>query len=385
VKTVNQAKPRNIALLLESDGPGGAEVVVFQLGEELTRRGHRVFFLGPRHGNGWLGQRFADAGIHTSTFLKRHVLDPRWVTDLCHFFQKQQIEVVHGHEFTMAVYGTLAARRMGLPIVNTFHGDEGMTRVWRRRLALRSTIPLSSASVAVSSATQRQLVADLGMGADDIGVIRNGVPVRKGDRDSVRRELNISENELMILAVGNLEQRKGHMVLLEALKELAESAPDTQWRLVIAGGRGGPMHEPLVAFANNNGFGHRLHVLTYRNDIPDLQAAADLFVMPSLWEGLPLALLEAMLAGKAILASATSGIPEAITHEVDGLLTAPGDSQSLGRGLWRLVTDADLRAKLGSNARNRGNTEFTIGVMTDRYEHIYSSAYSREQLKSEVL
>lgn len=363
---------RRIALLLESDGPGGAEVVVYQLGQELARRGHFVLFVGPAKGNGWLGERFAEAGIEVAHFRKHHPLDPRWVSDLMALFRRYAIDTVHGHEFAMAVYGTAAARRLGLRVVNTFHGAEWMTTALRRRVALRWAIPRASASRAVSGATKRQLDSALGIPNHQIGVIPNGIPVRHGDGGRVRRELGIGSDELVLLAVGNLEERKGHMFLLRALQQLRAQGLDMPWHLVIAGGRGGPMHDPLKRFAEEHGFARQLHILTYRNDIPDLQAAADVFAMPSLWEGLPLALLEAMLAGNAVVASDTSGIPEAVVNERDGLLVPPGEVPPLAGALARLMTDPALRATLGAAAQARGLTDFTIDVMTNRYEELYA-------------
>lgn len=368
---MNDARPKTIALMLESDGPGGAEVVVFQLGVELARRGHHVVPVGPAVGIGWLGQKFRDAGFNPQVFHARHPLDPRWFTDLASTLRPHRVDVVHSHEFTMGVFGTGAAKLLGVPHVITMHGSQTMTRALRRRVALRWAFRNSRATAAVSLATKVQLDADLGVPAQQICVIRNGIPLRTGDRATVRRELGVRDDELLILAIGNLDQRKGHLILLKALEKLQSAGLSQPWRLAIAGGRGGEERPKLEAFAAEHGMSDRLHILTYREDVPDLQAAADIFVMPSLWEGLPLAMLEAMLAGKAIVASDTSGIPEAITTEEHGLLTPPGDVESLAKALGRLLIDPALRQRLATAAQKRGTREFTIGAMADSYERLY--------------
>lgn len=369
--SVNARLPLSIALMLESDGPGGAEVVVFQLGVELARRGHRVVPIGPAAGIGWLGQKFRDAGFKPEVFYKRHPLDPRWFSDLAITLHSRQVDIVHSHEFAMGVYGTGAARRIGVPHVITMHGSQSMAEALRRRVALRWAFRNSYATAAVSAATKRQLDVDLGVPADQIRVIRNGIPVRIGNRAVVRRELGVREDELLILSIGNLDERKGHLVLLKALHQLLRAGLSQPWRLVIAGGRGGSERSKLEAFVAEHSMIEHLHILTYREDVPDLQAAADIFAMPSLWEGLPLAVLEAMLAGKAIVASDTSGIPEAITNEEHGLLTPPGEVDSLAKALGRLLTDPSLRQRLGEAASARGMRDFTIGAMADAYEHLY--------------
>ena len=111
----------------------------------------------------------------------------------------------------------------------------------------------------------------------------------------------------------------------------------------------------------------RVHILTYRNDIPDLQAAADVFVMPSLWEGFPLAILEAMLAGTPIVASDICGIPEAIDNGEQGLLVPPGDVEELAAALRLVLTDETLRKRLAEAAEARARREFTVQSMTEAY------------------
>jgi glycosyltransferase involved in cell wall biosynthesis len=204
-----------------------------------------------------------------------------------------------------------------------------------------------------------------------VHVVHNGIPLVEGNPRPVREELGVRAGELLILAVGNLDERKGHLILLRALALLGHQGLSQPWRLAIAGGRGGPERPKLEAFAREHGMQDRLHILSHRDDIANLQAAADIFAMPSLWEGLPLALLEAMLAGKAIVASDTAGIPEAIAPESHGLLVAPGNPELLAEALHRLLTEASLRKRLGSAALERGRREFTIGAMADSYEPYY--------------
>ncbi len=357
-----------IAQMLESDGPGGAELVVLRLAIELRRRGHEVVPVGPIDGVGWLGDRFREQGFAVESFGLRRAVDPSGPRRLGEILSKRGVQAVHSHEFTMTVYGAAAAHRLGVPHVATMHGSQTMTKAWRRRAALRWAFRRSRAVVAVSEATRVQLLEDLGIGQETLALIRNGVPVVEGDAAGIRRELGLRDDEVVLLAVGNLDPRKGHRVLLAALQQLTAVGAARPWRLIIAGGRGGPEREPLMAYAAEHGFANRLHILGQREDVPDLQAAADIFVMPSLWEGLPLALLEAMIAGNACVASRTSGIPEAITHGVDGLLVPPGNVEDLAVELGKLLNDSALRVELGRAARQRALGEFTIEAMADRYE-----------------
>jgi glycosyltransferase involved in cell wall biosynthesis len=366
-------------MMLESDGPGGAEMMVFRLSEGLRERGHTVVPVGPANGIGWLGDLFRGSGVSPEVFRIRGPVDPACLQGLVRLLRKQQIDAVHSHEFTMAVYGAAAARLLGLPQVITMHGGLRVCKALRRRVALRWAMRNSDHTVMVSLATRRQFAADLGLDEGRFTVVPNGVSVHAGDATHVRAEFGARAGECVLLAVGTLERHKGHQVLLEALARLVSRGLRTPWKLIIAGGRGGDQHEALLQFAEEEGLDDRVRIVTNRNDIPDLLALADIFVMPSLQEGLPMALLEAMTAGKAIIASATSGIPEAIVDGRDGLLTTPGDIGSLSEALRSLLADPARRDTLGAAAAERARQEFTVQVMAERYETLYASSARRQR------
>jgi glycosyltransferase involved in cell wall biosynthesis len=375
-RTVTMSRRLRIAMMLESDGPGGAEMMMFRLSEELRERGHSIVPVGPAKGIGWLGDLFRGVGVSPEVFHIRRALDPACLRDLVRLLREQRIDAVHSHEFTMAVYGAAACRLLGLPQVITMHGGLKVCKALRRRVALRWAIRNSGHTVMVSRATGRKFAEDLGLEETHFTVVPNGVPVRAGNATRVRAEFGIQPGDCVLLAVGTLERHKGHGILLEALARLTSRGQGGAWKLIIAGGRGGDQHESLMQFVQEEGLEDRVHIVTNRNDIPDLLELADIFVMPSLFEGLPMALLEAMTAGKAIIASATSGIPEAVVDGREGLLVRPGDVASLSEALRSLLTDPVRRRTLGAAAATRAHEEFTVQVMAERYENLYTNALS---------
>jgi glycosyltransferase involved in cell wall biosynthesis len=366
-----------IAMMLESDGPGGAEMMVFRLSEELRRRGHTVIPVGPAHGIGWLGGLFRRVGITPEVFRLRRPIDPGCVRGLVDLFREHRIDAVHSHEFTMAVYGAAASRVLSLPHVITMHGGFNATKALRRRIALRWAMRSSDHVVMVSGATKSQFAAALGVPESLFITVPNGVPAQQGDAVRARVEFGVDRDTCVFLAVGTLELHKGHQLLLEALVLLKNRGLNTPWKLIIAGGRGGDQHESLLRYIEQAGLVDRVHIVTNRNDISDLLALASVFVMPSLIEGLPMALLEAMHARKAIIASVTAGIPEAILHGRDGLLVPPGDVQALASAIELLLTDPAKRLALGEAAAVRANSQFTVQIMADRYEALYADAWRR--------
>jgi glycosyltransferase involved in cell wall biosynthesis len=301
------------------------------------------------------------------------------MNDLREVFRDERIQLVHSHEFEMAVYGAAVSRQQRIPHLFTMHGGLTVWKAWQRRVALRWAARSSAASVVVSAATREQFARELRIPRERFHVIPNGVPIRVGNADRVRTEFRCASDDLVLLAVGNLERNKGHEELLGALFEISRRAAVLKWKLIIAGGRGGPEHDRLLRLVRDYGLTARVHITTDRNDIPDLQALADVFVMPSLWEGMPMALLEGMVAGNAIVASKTGGIPEAIRHNKEGLLTPPGDVNALADAIELLLRNDDYRNSIASAARLRASVEFTVQAMTARYEDLYREVLSRQR------
>lgn len=343
--------------------------MLLQTADELRRRGHRVVPVLPDRGEGWLGEEFRKRGFRHATFSIRRPLDPSCLRGMIRMLQEEKIDVVHSHEFTMAVYGAAAAAWLGLPHVVTWHGSQTAMEALRRRIALRWAFRRSRSVVAVSRSTHAHLVERLGLPAASLTTIPNGIAFTPGDRTAVRRELGLREEDVLVVAVGNLIPRKGHMVLLQALASLPDAARNAPWHVAIAGG--GDEESRLREFAASAGITDRVHMLGYRGDIANILAAADIFTMPSHWEGLPVAMLEAMFAARPVVASGVSGIPEAITSPAEGTLVPPGDASALAAALAPLIVDPALRARMGLGARRRAEERFSVRMMVDDYLRAY--------------
>lgn len=361
--------PLRIALMLETDGPGGAETVVLQLAEELRRRGHDVMPVGPAAASGWLGGELRARGFTPRTYVLRRALDWQCVTSLTELLRRHGTQIVHSHEFTMAVYGATAARRAGARHVITMHGGRYYAGAWRRRAALRWAMARSAATTAVSGATALDLRHTLGVPDEAVRVVPNGIEMPRGRREIVRRELALRDDELLIVAIGNLYLVKGHGVLVRALGELEAQGNVPPWRLAVAGR--GEEEASLRALADEAGIAQRVHLLGFRSDAPDILAAADLFVMPSLSEGLPLALVEAMATGLPIVASDVGGIPEVVTRDAEAVLVPAASPVALAAAIRSLLADPERRSALGAAAQRRAYRDFSVGAMADAYELLY--------------
>jgi glycosyltransferase involved in cell wall biosynthesis len=343
--------------------------MMLQLAEQLRDRSHEVVPIGPAKGDPWLATQFRAAGFEPQTYSLRMAADPTCLGQIVGLLRRQRIDVVHSHDFFAAVYGGAAAWILRKPHVITMHGTRYYLGRRHRRAALRWSATHSRAVVGVSAATAAELTTSLKLAPSAVRVIYNGVPKRDGSGERVRRELGLAPQELLVLSVGSLFAVKGHAVLLEALSSLGEANGTPRWRAAIAGI--GDQDDTLRASITQRGLSDRVQLLGFRSDVADLLAAADVFVLPSLSEGSPLALMEAMFAGKAIVASRTGGIPELVVHATEALLPSPGDASGLATSLRAILRDADLRGRLGAAAQ-RAASKFTIERMTDEYEQIYA-------------
>jgi len=364
--------PLSIALLIESDGPAGAERMLLQLAEGLRDRGHAVCPVAPGNGSGWLPNEFRRRGFTPELFVIRRYLDWRCLLGLVDSLRRRRVEVVHSHDFTMAVYGAAAAVMLRRPHVITMHGGRYFAGRWTRRVALRWAAARSAGTAAVSAALQADLATVLRLPRASFAVVPNGIRPSVGSPEGVRRELGIGADAPLIAAIGSLYPVKGHIVLLEAVRTLLRNPRFAGCHLVIAGQ--GEEEGALRAYMATHGLAPYVHLLGYRTDVADLLAAADIFALPSLSEGVPLALLEAMFAGKGIAASAVGGVPEVVTSEREALLVPAEDPQSLATALARLLEDRALRRRLGDAARQRAEGAFTVDNMVDGYMRLYTNA-----------
>jgi len=362
-----------LAHLIETDGPGGAERMVASLATSLQRMGVDNILIVPADGEGWLADELRGTGVHVEPFHLARPFSPAFARWLTATLQRHRVALAHSHEFTMAVYGAWAARRAGVPHVFTMHGGRYYAARVQRRLAMRFAVALSGAAVAVSQSVARHLSRDLWVRGSRITTIPNGATLVRVAQSSLQRELGLAAGDRLALAVGNLYPVKGHAHLLEAFSLLASTFPNLH---VAIAGRG-ELERMLRARAQALGVSDRFHLLGLRSDIANLLAGADVFVLPSLSEGLPLALIEAMLAARPIVASAVGEVGTVLngggTHA--GVLVPSGDAAALAQGLARVLSDPDEGQRLAAAAAERAE-DYTLARMTQRYVALYENLLS---------
>ena len=362
--------PLRIAQYITPSGIGGAEIHVATLSGKLRERGHEVLVICPQ-GRPLLGE-LAARGLPVRAPRTHGKVDPLMVAHLVRWLREEGWQVLHTHLSTASLLGSLAARLAGVPAVATVHG-----------LNTRTCFNWASRLIAVSNAVKQHLVQQ-GLPVSRITVVHNGVDLRQLTRSyqgaELRRAWAIPESCPLLVTVGRLVPEKGHRDLLQALRLLAARPEWRELRLLMVGT--GVLAEPLQAEAEQLGLQDRVIWAGFQRDVPQFVQAADVFVLPSIREGLSLSALEAMALAKPVVACRVGGTPEVVVDGETGLLVSPAAPEELAAALETLLRDPPRAAAMGAAGARRVQAEFDLDHMVSRIETIYRELLSLRAVSS---
>jgi glycosyltransferase involved in cell wall biosynthesis len=308
--------------------------------------------------------------------LARGRFDPRILKDLVSLVRTRGARILHVHGYASADFGRLAARATGAALVLHEHFADPRMPAYQA-LADRLLAGLTDRAVAVSGSTRDFLVRERHVPAARVRVIWNGAPladfapVPPEQAAQTRAALGLAADALVVGSIGRLNEQKGHRFLLEAAPAVLREHPTA--RFLIAGD--GDLALSLRRQAEVLGIGDRVLFPGHRTDVRELLGASDVICMPSLYEGTPLALFEAMAAARPVVASAVDGCAEILVDGATGILVPARDPVALSGALNRLLAEPSLRARLGEAAEraSRGyDIQQTVRHIEDLYEEILS-------------
>jgi glycosyltransferase involved in cell wall biosynthesis len=225
-------------------------------------------------------------------------------------------------------------------------------------------------SVAVSNAIRDQVRNERGVSEDKTQTIHYGVDLETyfpGKQDTIRRLLKLKSDTCIISTVARLTEQKGHCYLLPAIPEVVRMHP--QAHFVFIGD--GPLRPLLEKQCLDLGIRNHVHFLGFRQDVVELLQSTDLFVLPSLYEGLPNVVLEAMACGLPVIATAVDGTPEAVVDGETGILVPSKDPEKLKQALLALIPDNNKRRTMGKNARHCVETDFSFDRQLSEFVALY--------------
>jgi len=361
-----------VCQILHSLRMGGAEVLAARLARQLADRHRFVFVCLDELGK--LGQDLQAEGFRIEVLTRRPGIDWRSSFRLARFLRREQVDLVHAHQYTPYFYSNLARFFYRRPaILFTEHGRHFPDYPRRKRMAVnRLFLKSCDRVIGVGEAVREALISNEGICPERIKVIYNGVdlaPFQDGtqEREVVRRELGLEAGSLVILQVARLDYLKDHGTAIRTIDRVLQKCPRA--RLVLVGD--GPEEPQIRELVRQRGLEPHVQFLGLRTDVARLLEAADIFLLTSISEGIPLTLIEAMAAGVPIVATRVGGIGEVVADGSTGLLAPSGDDSSLAQQILRLSENAALRQALGAEGRKRAWALFSEKKMHASYQQLY--------------
>lgn len=356
---------------------GGVEQYLLALHTGLTRNGIEPVLI--LFHDRELASRAREVGLQTVIISSRHRYDLAAARNLADVLARARVDVVHVHGYKAMVVCALARRRHRFAVVKTEHGRpepvHGRPIAWVKSQVYSW---LDTWATRTSGATVCYVTNDLYQhyASSHRGLPRetvyNGIEPLNGE--STERPVEYETGLFQLAIVGRVDTVKGIQYALRAMAD--PSMPDSV-RLNIIGS--GPLLESLKTTATTLGVLHRARFLGFRRNIYDYIAHCDALLIPSLHEGLPYTLLEAMSLGKPIIASRVGGLAEILRHGQTALLFEPANVDGMLKAIFSIVRDPKLATKLGCAAREEQHARFTLAAMCDSYLRVYGAALEASQ------
>ena len=365
----------NILHIFVSLPVGGAENLLLSTVKGLDAYKYRSFVCCISE-KGPVGDEIEALGfpVHVLGKLKKGGFDRSIVDDLAELAQSLSIGLIHTHLYHANMYGRLAAKRAGVPVVSSIHNTYSSKPKLQRRLFNWYLARHCKAIIAGSTEIRDDIIRWDHVSADKIELIPNTVDLSVSQseltREQARQALGITQDQIVLGTMGRLEEQKGHSVLLDAMATLCKQYP--QIHLLLVGD--GRLRSKLEEQASALGISSHISFLGTRRDIGDLFRAMDIFVMPSLWEGLSLAMLSAMAANLPVIATRVGGVSEVMGNDEFGLTLEPSDPEALSQKIGQLMDDKQKREYLAEIGKQHVETNYSDAALVSRLQDIYRKA-----------
>lgn len=358
-----------IVQLYHDTGPGGAEQMIVNLSRGLVDRGHDVVVGMFREG--WLYDQLTRRGVEVALFPWANKWDPRPFIEIARFIRQRRVQIVHAHEFGSIVGGSVIRCVTTPPLVATVHGREYLAVSRRRQAMFRWLSRPCGRIVAVSNAVATFLSDRVGLSPARVETIYNGIDLdtyhRNGASSDLRVELGIGPSDRVITAVGSLYPVKGQRYLIRAMPAILQRVPTATCLLVGHGHLRAELEREVQALDLTRS----VRFLGFRHDVPTLLGMSDLFVLPSLSEGLPLSLLEAMAAGCPVVATSVGGNTEVVQDGVTGFLLPPERPDLIADRIVQLLVERETASDMVARAQADIRRRFSADAMVERYERLF--------------
>ena len=363
--------------VLHSLNVGGAEVLAARIARRLSDRFEFTFAC--LDDLGTLGRQLRHEGFTVEVIQRRPGLDMSCARRLSRFVRSQGVQVLHVHQYTPFFYAMLSGLlRRRPPVLFTEHGRWHPDYPSRKRMLFnRLLLRRRDRVVGVGESVRQALIDNEGIPARRVEVVYNGVEMSdydydEGRRHAVRRELEIDPSDPVLIQVARLDALKDHGTALRTVARLAESRPNV--RLLLVGE--GPEQDTIEAEIERLGIEANVRLLGLRDDVARLLGAADVFLLSSVSEGIPVTLIEAMMARVPIVSTNVGGVAEVVADGTTGLLAPSGYDEALAEAVGRLLDDEAMRTRMSEQGQERAERLFSEQQMHASYASLYRESVS---------
>jgi len=357
-----------VLFLITELNVGGAEMVVAKITAHLNEdRFHcSVCSLLP---DGRLAEVLQEQGIKTLSLNVKEKFDVRGLFRLLRLLREEKTDILHTHLFHANLLGRIAGRMAGVPVIISHQHGVERSRSKVRSLLDRLTSRYADVVISTCEVVKQTLIKRDKIPPDKIRTIYKGVEITNAEvkSSSARRNLGITSDVPVVGIVANLRSMKGHDTFLKAARMILNDVENA--RFLIVGG--GPLEGKLKALAFKLGVSPQTIFTGFRDDVPSLLATMDVFVLPSLWEGVPIAILEAMAMAKPVVATEVGGIPEIVVNGETGILVPPQNPKLLAEAIIALLQNRERAEAMGRAGRERVERCFTVERMVQQTEALY--------------
>jgi len=306
------------------------------------------------------------------TYLHKSKFDPATLTELLKVIDRKQIDILHLHGYGATTFGRVAGGMRRIPTILHEHANLTDTP-WFQKIADACLEPLTDIAIAVSASTAEFVVKARRIPAEKVKIVYLGVPLEEFSRSrsreeiaAARAELGIASDEFAAGTVTRLHESKGNSYLVDAARLVVNDRPRAKFFIVGEG----PLRQPLEQQARALGLGDRFVFAGFARDVARVVSAFDVSVFPSLWEGTPLTVFEALAMGQPIVATDADGLLDVLTDDRDALIVPKRNPEALARAIVRLRDEPETRARLGAGARVSGQ-QYDIAAFVRKMERLY--------------
>lgn len=368
-----------ILQLISSSGYFGAENVLVQLATELDQNENCHVVTGVIKNLSTPHVEVVDQskkkGIETAVFPCSGKFDYKTVLQLRKFIKTNKIDIIHTHGYKSNLYSFFASLGVSVKLVATCHnwlGDNPKMKLYASvdRFFLRRFAFVAAVSRAVQEKALQSNIAP-----KKVRIIRNGIALSRFKEQEFstgfKKYLGIPENHLVVGTVGRLSSEKGHRHLLNIVDALIKEYPQATFLIV---GDGTLRKELQRGFNQEN-----IIFIGLRNDLPELYNCMDIFVLPSLTEGLPMVLLEAMASYLPVVVTRVGDVPKVVVENETGFIVDPGDEEAMKKCLLTLLDDSEKRKRMGQKGYQRVKEGYSSSQMAREYLQVYQKCFEMEQ------